>query len=574
MQIQVRNDQKALFADALQGRHLISRTAQDFATRLSPKGSQGILDEINDLTDTTTRNGPSNSDNDDANHTTTTTNITANTVDATHNSANDTLTITMSDHADPDTEIRHFCIFTCRRQNIQEIIAPANRMHFSEKSRSAPRVSLALTSRWKGVCAAACSLSGCASHPGRGSCSFTVTGPKRVIAVGRHQGGRPLYHRHSAEPHSLAIKRRTSTSRMSSRSRRRSSCTRDHHECLRYRHKVAALRRAHTPALKGEHAGSVPECVAVCAVEPVLRGRPPPMARTGPRPQWLLSWLCIRVFVAAIFSPMSTADASGHQTLILAWFRRDYARVDDLTEGHVYANRKSSEVKAGTSICNLGSGNGYSVMLMIRAREEAIYGKRGCTRRQHAEITDEMTRHTVWCAADGQPATSEVRAQFSAYVPLPSCHWAEGRCKEIAMATSRASEPACNTRSPDNAMHSDAMQDNEHSKARNSISFNVANPAPAQASLPPGVHRYMYVYMYMRCLIHEHIHIYTHSCVYLSNYLVIDWCTSLDSKTASHNHVRLDCSLRCLQYGSSKCMYACMYVMHVVYVRNVCMHIM
>ena len=49
---------------------------------------------------------------------------------------------------------------------------------------------------------------------------------------------------------------------------------------------------------------------------------------------------------------------------------RDYIHVVDLALGHVKAIKKL-EAKEGVSIYNLGTGNGYSVLQMVKAMEKA-----------------------------------------------------------------------------------------------------------------------------------------------------------------------------------------------------------
>lgn len=49
---------------------------------------------------------------------------------------------------------------------------------------------------------------------------------------------------------------------------------------------------------------------------------------------------------------------------------RDYIHVMDLAEGHVAALRKL-ETGCGLFVCNLGTGQGYSVLEVIRAYEKA-----------------------------------------------------------------------------------------------------------------------------------------------------------------------------------------------------------
>ncbi|CAE6915080.1 galE [Symbiodinium microadriaticum] len=50
---------------------------------------------------------------------------------------------------------------------------------------------------------------------------------------------------------------------------------------------------------------------------------------------------------------------------------RDYIHVDDLAEGHICAMEKLMTMDGGCIIHNLGSGNGYSVLDMVKAFEAA-----------------------------------------------------------------------------------------------------------------------------------------------------------------------------------------------------------
>jgi len=50
---------------------------------------------------------------------------------------------------------------------------------------------------------------------------------------------------------------------------------------------------------------------------------------------------------------------------------RDYIHVDDLAEGHICALQKILPMEGGSIIHNLGSGNGYSVLDMVKAFEAA-----------------------------------------------------------------------------------------------------------------------------------------------------------------------------------------------------------
>merc|ERR1711865_700403 len=50
---------------------------------------------------------------------------------------------------------------------------------------------------------------------------------------------------------------------------------------------------------------------------------------------------------------------------------RDYIHVDDLAEGHICALQKLFEIGSGIIVHNLGSGQGYSVLDMVKAMEVA-----------------------------------------------------------------------------------------------------------------------------------------------------------------------------------------------------------
>lgn len=69
-----------------------------------------------------------------------------------------------------------------------------------------------------------------------------------------------------------------------------------------------------------------------------------------------------REFLSVFGSDYPTVDGTGV---------RDYIHVDDLAEGHICALKKLFELKSGTIIHNLGSGNGFSVLQMVAALEKA-----------------------------------------------------------------------------------------------------------------------------------------------------------------------------------------------------------
>jgi len=58
----------------------------------------------------------------------------------------------------------------------------------------------------------------------------------------------------------------------------------------------------------------------------------------------------------------NTADGTGV---------RDYIHVDDLAEGHICALKDVLKKETGCSVHNLGSGNGHSVLDMVKAFEKA-----------------------------------------------------------------------------------------------------------------------------------------------------------------------------------------------------------
>eukprot|EP00933_Yihiella_yeosuensis_P022682 TRINITY_DN17826_c0_g1_i1.p1 TRINITY_DN17826_c0_g1~~TRINITY_DN17826_c0_g1_i1.p1 ORF type:complete len:376 (-),score=79.40 TRINITY_DN17826_c0_g1_i1:181-1224(-) len=67
-----------------------------------------------------------------------------------------------------------------------------------------------------------------------------------------------------------------------------------------------------------------------------------------------------REFLSVFGSDYNTPDGTGV---------RDYIHVDDLAEGHICALKKVLEMESGSIIHNLGSGNGNSVLDMVKAFE-------------------------------------------------------------------------------------------------------------------------------------------------------------------------------------------------------------
>lgn len=80
---------------------------------------------------------------------------------------------------------------------------------------------------------------------------------------------------------------------------------------------------------------------------------------------------------------------------------RDYIHVVDLALGHVKAVKKLEE-KAGVSIYNLGTGNGYSVLQMVKAFEQA------CGKEIPYEIKPRRAGDIATCYADSSKAKREL----------------------------------------------------------------------------------------------------------------------------------------------------------------------
>lgn len=80
---------------------------------------------------------------------------------------------------------------------------------------------------------------------------------------------------------------------------------------------------------------------------------------------------------------------------------RDYIHVVDLAIGHVKALKKIEE-KAGVSLYNLGTGNGYSVLDMVHAFEKA------CGKKLNYEIKERRPGDIATCYADPTKAKVEL----------------------------------------------------------------------------------------------------------------------------------------------------------------------
>ena len=86
---------------------------------------------------------------------------------------------------------------------------------------------------------------------------------------------------------------------------------------------------------------------------------------------------------------------------------RDYIHVVDLANGHVKAIRKLAE-NCGVCVYNLGTGNGYSVLQVIKAFEKA------CGRSLKYEILDRRPGDIARCYCDPSRAEAELgwKAQY------------------------------------------------------------------------------------------------------------------------------------------------------------------
>ena len=80
---------------------------------------------------------------------------------------------------------------------------------------------------------------------------------------------------------------------------------------------------------------------------------------------------------------------------------RDYIHVVDLADGHVKALKKIEE-KAGVCVYNLGTGNGYSVLDMVKAFGEA------CGKELPYKILDRRPGDIATCYADPAKAKAEL----------------------------------------------------------------------------------------------------------------------------------------------------------------------
>ena len=80
---------------------------------------------------------------------------------------------------------------------------------------------------------------------------------------------------------------------------------------------------------------------------------------------------------------------------------RDYIHVVDLAKGHVKALKKIED-KSGVNIYNLGTGNGYSVLNVVKAYEKA------CGKTIPYEIKPRRAGDIATCYADPSKAKAEL----------------------------------------------------------------------------------------------------------------------------------------------------------------------
>ena len=81
---------------------------------------------------------------------------------------------------------------------------------------------------------------------------------------------------------------------------------------------------------------------------------------------------------------------------------RDYIHVVDLADGHVKAIEKIDKIDNGVLIYNLGTGNGYSVLDVVKAFEKA------CGKQIKYEIKPRRPGDIATCYADATKALNEL----------------------------------------------------------------------------------------------------------------------------------------------------------------------
>jgi UDP-glucose 4-epimerase len=100
-----------------------------------------------------------------------------------------------------------------------------------------------------------------------------------------------------------------------------------------------------------------------------------------------------REFLTVFGNDYSTPDGTGV---------RDYLHVMDLAEGHLKAIENSMQKKQGVFTFNLGTGNGCSVLDMVKAMEKA------CGHEIKYKIGDRRPGDIAVCYADPKKAKEEL----------------------------------------------------------------------------------------------------------------------------------------------------------------------
>lgn len=104
-----------------------------------------------------------------------------------------------------------------------------------------------------------------------------------------------------------------------------------------------------------------------------------------------------REFLSIFGNDYDTPDGTGV---------RDYIHVMDLAEGHLSAINFMDKKPGVYEVFNLGTGNGYSVLDMVRAMEQAS------GRKIEYKIAERRPGDIATCYADAVKAKEEVRKYF------------------------------------------------------------------------------------------------------------------------------------------------------------------
>lgn len=100
-----------------------------------------------------------------------------------------------------------------------------------------------------------------------------------------------------------------------------------------------------------------------------------------------------REFLTVFGNDYDTADGTG---------RRDYIHIDDLSIGHLSAIDYMSQKKSGLFVFNLGTGNSYSVLDMVKAMSKA------CGHEIKYKIGERRPGDVAVCYADASLAKEEM----------------------------------------------------------------------------------------------------------------------------------------------------------------------